>query len=231
MNSNKYRQWRQRRRAAWLEANHTRKHSDTEADRLIEFASMWAPFGGATEEEILVNFGMTTRRFIERLWQVVPESNCVPDEIRRLANAYPRHRRTGEPAAQVADGPTVPKQADVGRGPTESTDNGSASGRQATQMAHRRPPPVDADDVVGSDVRCQSSMSATWGVPTSLSARASRHSVGFLKRLRSNRSVSLPVTCGNVSCQCFLPTRNLDNRHGTDTKSGRPTPRRGTYKP
>jgi len=31
---------------------------------------------GPTREEILVNFGMTTRRFVERLWQVVPESNC-----------------------------------------------------------------------------------------------------------------------------------------------------------
>ncbi|MFE5708200.1 hypothetical protein [Rhodococcus koreensis] len=101
MNSREYGQWRQRRRAAWIEANRKRNHPDTEANRLIEFATMWAPFGGATEEEILVQFGMTARRFIERLWQVVPESNCVQDEVQILARAYPRHCRT---ATKAADG-------------------------------------------------------------------------------------------------------------------------------
>ncbi|GAF44283.1 hypothetical protein [Rhodococcus wratislaviensis] len=89
MNSREYRQWRQRRRAAWIEVNRQRIHSDTDAECLIEFASRWAPFGGATEEEILVQFGMTMRRFIERLWQVIPESNCLPTEIRILASVYP----------------------------------------------------------------------------------------------------------------------------------------------
>ncbi|BAH50977.1 hypothetical protein RW1_012_01640 [Rhodococcus wratislaviensis NBRC 100605] len=54
---------------------------------------MWVPFGGATEEDILVRFGMSRRRFIERLWQVLAESNCGQDEIRNLASAY----RTGGP--------------------------------------------------------------------------------------------------------------------------------------
>ncbi|WP_346842804.1 hypothetical protein [Rhodococcus sp. A14] len=54
-----------------------------------------APYGGANEEEILVHFGMTQSRFIERLWQVIPESNCAQDEIRNLANAYP-HQRAGD---------------------------------------------------------------------------------------------------------------------------------------
>ena len=88
MNSRAY---RQRRRAAWIEANRKRSHPDTESERLIEFAVRWAPFGGATEEEILVHFGMTPRRFIERLWQVIPESTCAQDEIRVLASAYPDH--------------------------------------------------------------------------------------------------------------------------------------------
>ncbi|MDT2006075.1 hypothetical protein FXW78_17725 [Rhodococcus opacus] len=100
MNSREYRQWRQRRRAAWIEANRKRNHPDTEVERLIEFAIMWAPFGGATEEEILVRFGMTTRRFIERLWQVIPESNCTQDEIRILASAY---RTIAESAAVNRD--------------------------------------------------------------------------------------------------------------------------------
>jgi len=50
MNSYEYRRWRERRRAAWVEVNCTRKHRDTEAERLIEFAIKWAPYGGANEE-------------------------------------------------------------------------------------------------------------------------------------------------------------------------------------
>jgi hypothetical protein len=91
------RQFRQRRRAARSQANRERVHPDTEAEHLIAFAGMWVPFGGATEEDILVHFGMTKRRFIERLWQVLPASNCGQDEIRKLANAYPHHCRTGSP--------------------------------------------------------------------------------------------------------------------------------------
>ncbi|PQP23554.1 hypothetical protein [Rhodococcus opacus] len=86
----KYRQWRQRRRAAWIDANRKGSHPDTEVERLIEFARKWAPFGGATEEELFVQFGMTKHRFIERLWQVIPESNCVQDEILILAGVYPQ---------------------------------------------------------------------------------------------------------------------------------------------
>jgi hypothetical protein len=80
-----------------METNRNRTHPDTEAERLIEFASKWAPFGGATEEEILVHFGMTMGRFIERLWQVVPESGCAQDELRILAGVYPH---PGESAAR-----------------------------------------------------------------------------------------------------------------------------------
>ena len=89
MNSREYRQWSQRRHAAGREVNNRRIHSDTEAECLIEFASKWAPFGGATEEEILVHFGMTGRRFVELLWQVIPESNCFPSEISILERVYP----------------------------------------------------------------------------------------------------------------------------------------------
>ncbi|MDF3311843.1 hypothetical protein P3H15_43460 [Rhodococcus sp. T2V] len=94
MNSRENRRWSQRRRAAWAEDNSTRKHGDTEAELLIEFASMWAPYGGPDEEEILVHFGMSRHRFIERLWQVVPESNCAQGEIRSLARIYPANGRS-----------------------------------------------------------------------------------------------------------------------------------------
>ncbi|TQC43926.1 hypothetical protein EEB14_40375 [Rhodococcus sp. WS4] len=80
---------RQRRRAARIEAN-KRNHPDPEAKHLIEFASMWAPFGGVAEEEVLVRFGMTAHRFIERLWQVIAESGCAEEEVGDLASVYPR---------------------------------------------------------------------------------------------------------------------------------------------
>lgn len=92
MDSHEHRRWRQRRQAAWVEIDRKRKHRDTEAEFLIEFASRWAPYGGATDEEILVHFGLTRPRFIERLWKIIPESNCAHEEILSLANAYPRRR-------------------------------------------------------------------------------------------------------------------------------------------
>ena len=95
MNSREYRQWRQRRRAGRTEVNRT--HPDMEAERLIGFASMWAPYGGASEEEILMNFGMTRRRFLARLWQVIPESTYSRAEIHSLEDAYPRHRHGSSP--------------------------------------------------------------------------------------------------------------------------------------
>lgn len=64
MTSREYRQWP---RADRIDDNRKHSHPDTEAEFLIEFASIWAPFGGATEEETLVHFGMTLARFIERL--------------------------------------------------------------------------------------------------------------------------------------------------------------------
>ncbi len=91
MNSREYSRWRHSRRAAWDEADRKRAHPDIEAERLIEFACKWAPYGGASAEEILVTFGMTRPRFIERLWQVIPKSNCAQDQIHNLARVYPPH--------------------------------------------------------------------------------------------------------------------------------------------
>jgi hypothetical protein len=71
-----------------------RKHRDKETAILIGFASMWAPYGGASDDEILVHFGLSRPQFIDRLWQKIPESNCAPEEIQRLAWAYPRRPRT-----------------------------------------------------------------------------------------------------------------------------------------
>lgn len=56
---------------------------------------MWAPYGGPDEDEILVHFGMSRLRFIERLWQVIPDSNCAQGEMRSLASTYPAPRANG----------------------------------------------------------------------------------------------------------------------------------------
>ena len=100
MNSREYHRWFQRRRAGWAEVNRTRKHRDTEAERLIEFASMWAPYGGPDEEEILVHFGMSRIRFIERLWQVTPDSNCSQGEMHSLVSTYPAPPSNGRSASR-----------------------------------------------------------------------------------------------------------------------------------
>ncbi|PYE11871.1 hypothetical protein DFR67_12938 [Williamsia limnetica] len=78
-----------RRCARWNEGSSKRHHRDIDADHLIGFARIWAPYGGATEAEIFGLFGMTRRRFVERLWQIISESNCDQDEVRILADAYP----------------------------------------------------------------------------------------------------------------------------------------------
>nr|WP_080512477.1 hypothetical protein [Rhodococcus opacus] len=84
----------QRRHAAAGGVDHKRKHRDKETEILIGFASMWAPYGGASEDEILVQFGLSRLQFIDRLWEKIPESNCALEEIQRLAHAYPRRPRT-----------------------------------------------------------------------------------------------------------------------------------------
>ncbi|KAF0957191.1 hypothetical protein MLGJGCBP_07906 [Rhodococcus sp. T7] len=89
MSSHSSRPWRYRRRIDWIEADRRRNHPDVEAERLIAFASRWAPYGGATEEDVYVHFGLTKGHFIERLWQAVPESSCSQDELSEMARAYP----------------------------------------------------------------------------------------------------------------------------------------------
>jgi hypothetical protein len=70
------------------------KRLDVESRRLLEFAAVWAPYGGASEEDILVNFGLTPDRFVERLWKIIPEIKARNDVIGLIARAYPNRRHT-----------------------------------------------------------------------------------------------------------------------------------------
>lgn len=65
-------------------------HPDQSSQRLIEFAVIWAPYGGASSEDVLVNFGMTVERFVERLWRLVADIDCAPETLDLLASTYPR---------------------------------------------------------------------------------------------------------------------------------------------
>lgn len=65
---------------------------------------MWAPYGGASSEDLLVNFGMTVERFVERLWQLVKEVDCAPETIEVLVAAYPRSSEHLHPEAHGSAG-------------------------------------------------------------------------------------------------------------------------------
>jgi len=41
----------------------------------VTFAKIWAPYGGPTEEETFVRFGMTNLRFSRALWESLTEGN------------------------------------------------------------------------------------------------------------------------------------------------------------
>lgn len=68
-----YRQWRERRREA--EATRTgESRPDKEAKELLEFARKWEPFGGAPADEVFVRFGLSPRRFAQRLREALPKA-------------------------------------------------------------------------------------------------------------------------------------------------------------
>ncbi|REE73109.1 hypothetical protein C8E05_2510 [Rhodococcus wratislaviensis] len=60
-----------------------------EAERILQFARVWAPFGGAPDEEVFVRFGISRTLFPERLWQVIVESGCDAVAADQFRKAYP----------------------------------------------------------------------------------------------------------------------------------------------
>lgn len=53
---------------------------------LLTFAISWLPYGCGPEDEILINFGLTRQRYLERLQDVVERltDRLHPDTTRRL---------------------------------------------------------------------------------------------------------------------------------------------------
>jgi hypothetical protein len=76
-------------------AKHTRRQIQTEyksrgeAARFIEFARAWIPYGGATDEDIFVSFGMTRTRFVQMLRHFIVEAGLDAETVRELADTYP----------------------------------------------------------------------------------------------------------------------------------------------
>ncbi|MFE5706249.1 DUF3263 domain-containing protein, partial [Rhodococcus koreensis] len=60
-----------------------------EAYAIVDLARVWAPYGGASDEEIMIRFGMTRTRFYERLGSALSEISIHPVLARQLADAYP----------------------------------------------------------------------------------------------------------------------------------------------
>ncbi|PBC53646.1 hypothetical protein [Rhodococcus sp. ACPA1] len=65
-----------------------------EADQLIRFAQNWIPYGGPPPDEIMVQFGMTTARYLEALRQAIYLPDCDPSIARRIHTAYFTRRST-----------------------------------------------------------------------------------------------------------------------------------------
>ncbi|MFC9552248.1 hypothetical protein ACFTWF_15465 [Rhodococcus sp. NPDC056960] len=110
----RYRQRRERRRDAERHRLKQLSKHATEAEDLLAFARLWAPFGGVPEDETFIKFGMRPWRFVERLWQIIAESPCEKQEMDRFRQAYPQPAAVADPdsgAPMRADGRTTPGRA------------------------------------------------------------------------------------------------------------------------
>lgn len=57
-----------------------------EVDELVRFARMWAPYRTVPEEEVFVRFGISRSCFIERLREIVTNSDCDDEGLLTLLN-------------------------------------------------------------------------------------------------------------------------------------------------
>lgn len=57
-------------------------------DMLVTFAGRWAPYGGAPDEEVFINFGMAMHRFREKLREAVVAGFCDPRTADYLIDVY-----------------------------------------------------------------------------------------------------------------------------------------------
>lgn len=65
--------------------------------RIVDFAVRWAPYGGPPAEDILVEFGMSSRRFYQQLKDIVlgcpmpdTERAVLTDKLKQIVNLNSR---------------------------------------------------------------------------------------------------------------------------------------------
>ncbi|WP_204164936.1 hypothetical protein [Rhodococcus oxybenzonivorans] len=69
---------------------------DWEVEEVLRFARIWAPYGGAPADETFHHFGMSTSRFVDKLWEILRDRRRRPYDADQLAAVFP------PPAAQAA---------------------------------------------------------------------------------------------------------------------------------
>lgn len=62
------------------------------AREMIDFALIWAPYGGPSEEQTFPLYGLSRTEFDSRVWVSVESAECSDDEIKTLSRTYKRHR-------------------------------------------------------------------------------------------------------------------------------------------
>ncbi|AOW92660.1 hypothetical protein BFN03_08025 [Rhodococcus sp. WMMA185] len=58
----------------------------SDARWMIDFALQWAPFGGATDADVLVRFGVTRHRFMDLVLAGLAPKEADPPKIRAMKN-------------------------------------------------------------------------------------------------------------------------------------------------
>lgn len=71
-----------------IRAERHSSHLPQESNHLIRLAQSWIPYGGPPADEVMVQFGMTTARFLDALRQTINQSDCDPSIARRIHTAY-----------------------------------------------------------------------------------------------------------------------------------------------
>ncbi|PBC43152.1 hypothetical protein CJ178_17555 [Rhodococcus sp. ACPA4] len=69
---------------------------------LIQFATLWAPYGGGSDEDIFVTFGVSSKVYFARLAKLLAtHASLVPDESTRAEMLAVCDRRSGGEARQT----------------------------------------------------------------------------------------------------------------------------------
>ena len=57
----------------------------------IEFARRWAPYGGPSDEDVFIRFGISRPRFNREVWELLIRNDIElsPEAVRLYTSAYP----------------------------------------------------------------------------------------------------------------------------------------------